>query len=245
MKNFATSSMPTAGRMDIPSLVQPRARQADAGLPVVRHHQYRFSARRQASNAQRSSQSCCFQPGFSVVPQRNNTTALRSRRRSARRRLSPIDFSLSGRTSTAASRRVPQYQPAKLRRRAGHHRVRRTSCTALPARRFLHSLDYPEQGPAYAADPDPLLLGPASRVIEDREKVCHDVLTAPNTEPGYIGLGDGSATTPGRFRRSRGVHSSTWVLAGLLQRGRVRIRWSKAQKPWRPRYSGLICLRLF
>ncbi|WP_079455548.1 polyphosphate kinase 2 [Pseudomonas aeruginosa] len=46
-------------------------------------------------------------------------------------------------------------------------------------RHFLHSLDYPDKDRRIAHEPDPLLVGPASRVIEDDEKVYAEAAAAP------------------------------------------------------------------
>ncbi|WP_075116907.1 polyphosphate kinase 2, partial [Pseudomonas aeruginosa] len=46
-------------------------------------------------------------------------------------------------------------------------------------RHFLHSLDYPDKDRRIAHEPDPLLVGPASRVIEEDEKVYAEAAAAP------------------------------------------------------------------
>ncbi|MFO6001860.1 polyphosphate kinase 2, partial [Pseudomonas aeruginosa] len=46
-------------------------------------------------------------------------------------------------------------------------------------RHFLHALDYPDKDRRIAHEPDPLLVGPASRVIEEDEKVYAEAAAAP------------------------------------------------------------------
>ncbi|MFO5981967.1 hypothetical protein ACLBS5_11350, partial [Pseudomonas aeruginosa] len=49
----------------------------------------------------------------------------------------------------------------------------------LPGAPILHSLDYPDKDRRIAHEPDPLLVGPASRVIEEDEKVYAEAAAAP------------------------------------------------------------------
>ena len=90
-------------------------------------------------------------------------------------------------------------------------------------RHFLHSLDYPDKDRRIAHEPDPLLVGPASRVIEEDEKVY-----AGPREPGYPGLRRAVAPTktPGALSRSgRPWFDGRWPGHSGAE---VRIRWSKA-----------------